>query len=162
MSRWLPHPVLALALLALWLLLNQSLSPGQLVLGGAVAWVASRAMAMLRPEPVHIRSIRPIPRLISDVLVDIVRSNVAVARIVLSPGQRDRVSGFVTLPLDLTNRHALALLACIITATPGTLWIQYDRKAGRVLIHVLDLIDEEEWIRLIKRRYERPLLEIFG
>ena len=33
---------------------------------------------------------------------------------------------------------------------------------GRVLtIHVLDLIDESEWIRTIKNRYERRLLEIF-
>jgi multicomponent K+:H+ antiporter subunit E len=28
-------------------------------------------------------------------------------------------------------------------------------------IHVLDLIDEREWIRTIKNRYERRLLEIF-
>jgi len=28
-------------------------------------------------------------------------------------------------------------------------------------IHVLDLIDENAWIRTIKHRYERLLLEIF-
>lgn len=162
MRRWLPHPLLALALLAMWLLLNQSLSPGQLVLGGAVALLASHAMALLRPEPVRIRSVKPILPLMAAVLVDIVQSNVAVAKIVLSPGRRDRVTGFVRLPLDLTDRNGLAVLACIITATPGTMWVQYDRNVGRVLIHILDLIDEEEWVRRIKSRYERPLLAIFG
>jgi multicomponent K+:H+ antiporter subunit E len=29
------------------------------------------------------------------------------------------------------------------------------------MIHVLDLIDESEWVRTIKGRYEHHLLEIF-
>ena len=37
-----------------------------------------------------------------------------------------------------------------------------DRSAtGRLLLHVLDLVDEETWVRLIKDRYERRLMEIF-
>ena len=28
-------------------------------------------------------------------------------------------------------------------------------------LHVLDLVDEETWVRLIKDRYERRLMEIF-
>lgn len=162
MTRWLPHPLLATAIFAMWLLLNQSVSPGQLILGGVVGVLGSRLLARLGPDPGIVRSLKPVPRLLAAVLADVVRSNVAVATIVLSPRRRDRVSGFVSLPLDLRNRHGLAVLACIVTATPGTLWIQYDRKSDRLLIHVLDLVDEEHWIELIKRRYERPLLEIFG
>lgn len=162
MTRWLPHPLLAIALLGMWLLLNQSLAPGQIVLGGVVALFASLAMARLKPERLRIRSARPIPKLAAAVMVDIIRSNVAVAKIVLLPGSRKRVTGFVRLPLDLQDRSGLTVLACIITATPGTLWAQLDRNANELLVHVLDLLDEEEWIRLIKRRYERPLIEIFG
>ncbi len=161
MTRWLPYPLLALALLTMWLLLNQSLAPGQLLLGAAVALFASRAMAALKPEKPRIRSARPIPRLAAIVLADIVRSNIAVAKIVLLPAQRRRVSGFVRVPLDMRNRYGLTILACIITATPGTIWVEYDGRANRLLVHVLDLVDEEEWIRLIKRRYERLLMEIF-
>ncbi|PWG02301.1 Na+/H+ antiporter subunit E [Sphingosinicella humi] len=161
MKPWLPYPLLALALLAMWLLLNQSLAPGQLVLGGAVALFASRAMAALQPEKARIRSVRPIPRLAALVFADIIRSNIAVAKIVLLPGPRRRVAGFVRIPLDMKNRYGLTILACIITATPGTCWVQFDRNAGRLLIHVLDLVDEETWIRLIKQRYERLLMEIF-
>lgn len=161
MNRWIPYPLLALALLAMWLLLTQSLAPGQLVLGGAVALVATHAMAALKPEKARIRSYRPIPRLVAAAFADIVRSNIAVARIVLLPGQRERVSGFVRMPLDMQSPYGLTILACIITATPGTLWVQFDRKAGRLLVHVLDLIDEEAWIQLIKHRYERLLMEIF-
>ena len=160
MRRWVPHPRLAAALLAMWLLLNQSLSPGHLALGAVVALLASRGLAALRPEPVPIVSARPLLRLAGIVVADIVRSNFAVAAIVLFG--RKSVSGFVRLPLDIRNIHGLTVLACIITATPGTLWVQLDRANGILLVHILDLVDEEAWIRLIKSRYETLLLEIFG
>ncbi|NMW26044.1 monovalent cation/H+ antiporter subunit E, partial [Rhodanobacter denitrificans] len=94
------------------------------------------------------------------VVVDIVRSNIAVARIILRRDSRMQ-SGFVAIPLTLTDHHGLAVLACIITSTPGTIWVSYDSNANILLIHVLDLVDEASWIDSIKQRYERPLLEIF-
>jgi len=60
------------------------------------------------------------------------------------------------------NAYGLATLACIITSTPGTLWVDFNEASGTLTIHVLDLVDETEWVRTIKGRYERPLLEIFA
>jgi multicomponent K+:H+ antiporter subunit E len=162
MKRVLPHPLLALGVLAMWLLLTQSLSAGQWALGAVVALLGSHALAALQPEGVRIRSARPIPRLAAIVFADIVRSNVAVARIVLLRDRRDRVSGFVRLPLDMRSRYGLTALACIITATPGTIWVEFDRRANVLVVHVLDLVDPDAWIRETKDRYERPLMEIFG
>ena len=159
MKRWLPHPITAAALLVMWLLLNQSVGIGHIVLGTIIAVAASHAMALLRPEPVRIGSVGAIFRLTGIVLVDVVRSNLAVARIILF--NKKYVSGFVQLPLDLRSTNGLAVLACIITATPGTIWVQFDRADGILLVHVLDLVDEDEWIQLIKQRYERLLMEIF-
>lgn len=160
MKRLLPHPVLALTLLAVWLLLTQSVSPGQILLGAAVALLASQALAALGPPSPRFGRLQPIWRLMVTVAGDVVRSNLAVARIILHP-RRARIAGFVSLPLELASPHGLAVLALIITATPGTLWVDLDRRNGTLLIHVLDLVDEEEWISLIKRRYEALLLEIF-
>ena len=39
--------------------------------------------------------------------------------------------------------------------------MSFDAATGMLMIHVLDLIDEREWVDTIKHRYERPLLEIF-
>ncbi|ODP37275.1 Na+/H+ antiporter subunit E [Sphingomonas turrisvirgatae] len=160
MTRFLPHPFLAAALLLVWLLLTQSFSPGQVLLGSLVAWLASLAFAALRPDETRKIRLRPAFRLAGLVATDILRSNLAVASIVMSR-RADRVSGFVRVPIDLTHRDALALLALIITMTPGTLWVDFDRRSGRLLIHVLDLVDESEWVRLIKGRYERLLMEMF-
>lgn len=160
MSRVLPYPILTAALLLMWMLLT-SFSPGQFLLGGVIAVAASRAMAALQPSKPRLRRWQLIPRLVGIVMLDILQSNIAVAGIVLQGRSRERVSGFVAIPLDLRDRTGLAVLACIITSTPGTAWIEYTHDTNVLLIHVLDLTDEEEWIALIKNRYENMLMEIF-
>lgn len=159
--RFLPHPAFALALLVMWLLLAQSLSPGNILLGSLIAVVATSAMALLEPEPANIRLSLAIPRLARLVLRDIFRSNLDVGRIILTRKPRSHKPGFLLVPLELRNRYGLAVLACIVTATPGTLWLQHDRSRNRLLLHVIDLVDEQQYIDLIKTRYERLLLEIF-
>jgi multicomponent K+:H+ antiporter subunit E len=159
MSRVLPYPVLTAALLLMWLLLT-SFSPGQLLLGAIVAAAASRAMAALQPAKPRLRRWQLIPWLVGIVLLDILRSNIAVVGVILR-GPRDHSAGFVAIPLDLRDETGLAVLACIVTSTPGTAWIEHDPGSGVLHIHVLDLVNEEDWVALIKNRYERLLMEIF-
>jgi multicomponent K+:H+ antiporter subunit E len=154
-------PLLFAGLVLLWLLLNQSLSAAHLLLGAALALAGGAAWAALRPPALRMRRPAAILRLTARVVVDILRSNVAVARILLGIAARERTSGFVHIPLELRNRYGLATLACIITSTPGTVWVSFDPANGILLIHVLDLIDERAWVRTIKTRYERLLQEIF-
>ena len=160
MTRLIPHPLLAFALLILWLLLTQSLSPGKILLGALASLIATHGYAALRPDPAPRIRLRPMLKLARLVFVDVMRSNIAVAAIVVSR-RRDRVADFIRVPIALKNRQALAMLALIITATPGTLWVNFDRRRGILLLHVLDLVDEEQWVRLIKDRYESLLMEIF-
>jgi multicomponent K+:H+ antiporter subunit E len=153
---------LFLALLAIWLILNESLAPGHVLLGAALALAGVAAFSRLERPAGRVRN-RPVAvvRLLALVLDDIVRSNLAVARIVLGFGRRERTAGFLSLPLELRHPGGLAVLACIITATPGTSWMRYDRTRNTVTIHVLDLVDEAAWTRLFKQRYEPLLMEIF-
>lgn len=160
LRRWLPYPLLSCLLALIWLVLNQSLSPGTILLGIALGLGLARVFGMLRPPKARIRNYPLAARLLLRVLLDIVRSNFAVARLILG-GHAHVRSGFVAIPLTLTDRHGLAVLACIITSTPGTIWVSYDPSESVLLIHVLDLVDEGAWIDTIRQRYERPLLEIF-
>ena len=161
MTRWMPFPLLTASLLVMWLLLAGGASPGALLLGLLVALLGARALLALDPERARLRRPRVALELARIVLVEVVRSNNAVARIILTPGTRDRTSGFVRVPLDMRDPYGLTVLACIITATPGTVWVEYDSAESTMLMHVLDLIDPEEWVRIIKDRYERRLMEIF-
>jgi len=159
--RALPYPILSAALLASWLLLNQSLAPAHLALGACLALGCGLILRALKPNPTRLR--RPVALLILGwlVLQDIVRSNIAVARIILGTGLPAVNSGFVNIPLELRAPPGLAALAIIITATPGTIWVNHDPSQGLLTIHVLDLVDERAWQRTIKGRYERRLMEIF-
>ena len=161
MRRWLPFPLAWALLFALWMLLNQTLAAGHVILGAILALALTHALTLLDPPPTVMRRPITVLRLTALVLADIVRSNIAVARIVMHPGMRKRTSGFVEIPLVLRHPAALAALACIITATPGTAWARYDSARGVLTMHILDLIDDETWVRTIKDRYERQLLEIF-
>jgi len=160
LRRWLPYPLLTAALLALWLILNESVSPAAILLGTLIALVASRLVLNLDLPPSQLPRPLIALRLSFTVLGEIIRSNNAVAQIILRPGSDFR-SGFVLIPLDMRNQYGLTILACIITATPGTLWVEYDSNEHAMLLHVLDLIDEEAWRRIIKERYEQRLMEIF-
>lgn len=160
MSRVLPHPVLSAAIVVMWLLLNR-LSPGHLVLGVGVAIVVGQAMAALEPARPHIRRWDLVLRLILRVLPDIVRSNFAVARLILSNRRTSRQQGFVEIDLELADPTALAVLAIIITATPGSAWIDYDAARGRLLLHVFDLVEPDRWRETVNVRYGGLLKEIF-
>ena len=78
----------------------------------------------------------------------------------LRPRARKHRPGFVDIPLELRDPVGLAVLACIITATPGTSWAAYDSRSGVLTMHVLELVDEATSIGVVKRRYEKPLLEM--
>lgn len=161
MTRFLPHPLLTAALLVMWLLLTR-FSIGQAVLGLVIALAASKVMVALQPPRPRVRRWDMIPRLTLRVLIDILKSNVAVAAIILRGERGEQKSGFVVIPLELRDRTGLAILACIITGTPGTAWIEYHAASGNLLIHVLDIgEDEQRCIDQIKERYEQPLMEIF-
>jgi multicomponent K+:H+ antiporter subunit E len=161
MSRLFPYPLLAALLLVMWLLLQQSLNLGHFLLGGAIAIIASHAMAALQPERAQLRRAQKLLKLLMLVTLDVFRSNIAVTWIVLRGRPRNETEGFLVVPLKLTNTFGLVILACIITATPGSAWIEYSATRSTVLIHVLDLVDENEWIETLKNRYEILLLEVF-
>lgn len=160
MSRWLPYPIHSVLLFGVWLLLAGSISPGQLLIAAVLALVLPWTLLKLNISPSYMRRPLAFAKLVGLVVTDIVRSNIAVSRIVLFP-RTPRTSGFIEIPLDLKSDYALTLLAVIVTSTPGTLWVDYNRQSGIMVLHVLDLVDEATWVKLIKTRYERLLLEIF-
>lgn len=158
MRRVFAYPLLWLALLAMWLLLN-GYGLGQLLLGAAIASLGCWAVGAIEPPKPRIRRFGTILRLAGVVIVDVLRSNIEVLALVLS-GREPR-SVFVTIPLDLKEPNGLAVLSIIITGTPGSAWVKYDSRASTVLVHVLDTTDSDAWVTMIKRSYEARLLEIF-
>lgn len=156
----LPYPVLTLTLVLFWLLLN-GFSAGQLILGTLVAVFASWAMTALRPDVPKVRKWHLLFKLLGIVIVDIIRSNIAVVSVILRGRSIGHTSDFLLMPLELEDRTGLTLLAIIVTSTPGSAWLEYDSRDRTVLLHVLDVIDKDRWMDMVRNRYEKLLLEIF-
>lgn len=157
MRAWFPYPLFSIALFLMWLLLNQSVAPGSIVVGVVLSTVLAWVMVKLQPSRSRLRRLGRVAGFAVAVAADIIRSNVAVAGLILRG--RPANTGFMSVDVDLENENALALLACILTATPGTAFIEHDRRQKSLLLHVLDIDNEDLWRRTVKR-YEAGLKEI--
>ena len=161
MKRLFPAPLLSVFLCLVWLLLNRSLSPGQIILGVLLGWLIPMLTQGLRPRSVSIKKPWTIIRLGLRVARDSLSSNLAVLRLLLMPGSRKKPAGFVHVPLQLRDPNGLAVLAMIVCITPGTAWAEVSRDRSILLLHVLEADDPQGIIDHIKACYERPLMEIF-
>lgn len=158
---WWPHPALSVMLAAVWLLLQQSLAPANLLTALGLAFFVPRLVHGFIGDATHPRSLATILRFTALVLWDIVVSNIAVARIVLSPSSNPQPA-WIEIPLATQHPTAITLLASVITMTPGTVSCVVDDARGKIVVHVLDCADGPAMVAQIKQRYEEPLMEIFG
>ncbi|MFT3667225.1 Na+/H+ antiporter subunit E [Pseudoxanthomonas mexicana] len=159
-KRWLPSLPLSTTVFCFWLLMNDEISVGQVVMALALALLIPLFAARLDREFARIGRLRSVPRMLGVLLLDIVQANITVALQVLGP-ERKINPGFIWVPLDIGNIHGIAALTSIITLTPGTVSSALSDDRRHLLVHVLNLDDADEVIRQIKTRYEAPLMEIF-
>jgi len=158
--RWLPHPALTLLLAVVWLMLVNTLSFGQLVLGAFLGWAIP---LLCRDFLVRVPQVRQPFRLVLFVLkvfVDILVANLSVAKLVLGPKERLNPA-FVEVPVAIEDEFVLAVLTSIISLTPGTVSADLSADRRTLLLHALDAPDAEALVAEVKSRYEAPLLEIF-
>lgn len=159
--RLLPSPLLSLALFVMWLVLNESVSAGQIILGIVVGVAAPAMLAPLRPARPRIRHPLVLLRLILAVGYDVILSNLEVFWTLVRMKQNPVDSRFIEIPLDLRDPSGLASLAMITTVVPGTVWCELARDSSAVLLHAWNAPDPDAFIAMYKARYERPLIQIF-
>ncbi|MBL8907078.1 MAG: Na+/H+ antiporter subunit E [Rhizobiales bacterium] len=161
LRKIVPYPLLSLLILALWLALNNSIGPGQMLLGAVVAVLVTRLTAQFWTDrPKLVRPLLAI-RLFLVVIIDILVANWKVAYRVVGPLDRLRAD-FVDIPLDIRDPFVATILGGIVSLTPGTVSVDIDRDRWTLKVHGLDIDDRDEMVRRIKARYEAPLREILS
>lgn len=160
LRRWFPHPLVSVIVGISWAMLNHSLDAGTLVTSIFLAILIPR---LVRPFIDYTPNIHWLPaiRLFFVVIWDVIVANIKVAILVLGPTKNLHPKWF-RVPLDTEHEEVNALLAMIITTTPGTVSAGIDQDRGDILVHALSTDDEAAEIETIKQRYERPLIEIFS
>lgn len=161
LARLIPHPMLSLTLVLVWLALVNTFTLGNLILGTAIGLAIPMMTKAYWPNRPKLR--RPLKTMeyVAIVLWDIVIANIEVAKIILFRKERDIHSRWVTVPLDLTSAEAITVLAGTITMTPGTVSTMLSADAGCILVHCLHTDDPDGVRDAIKARYETRLMEIF-
>jgi len=160
MKRFLPHPLLTLTLVILWLLLVNQLSAGHVVLGALLGWLIPFATSSFWPEPIRIRHPLTLLHYLGILILDIVRGSFHVARLILQ-GPAHLRPAFVKVPLALKTDLAISLLANTISLTPGTVSVLLSEDRRILTVHTLDTGDAGALVAEIKQRYEIPLKKIF-
>lgn len=158
MSRLVPHPLTSVATVAGWLVVNSSLDPGHIALALLLGLALPPLLGRLVPDAA-VRRPGLALRLLAMLLWDIVVANLQVARRILGPEAAIRPR-FVWVPLDIASDHGIVALAAMVTMTPGTLSAEVSADRRALLVHALDVDDASALVAEIKRRYERPLMEI--
>ncbi|CUA97569.1 Na+/H+ antiporter subunit E [Pannonibacter indicus] len=93
-------------------------------------------------------------------LYELVMSAWRVARIVIRP-KLGLNPGFIAFPLTVESDFEIALLANLITLTPGTLSVDVSEDRKVLYIHCIDVPDPEGTIADIRNGFERKIMEAF-
>ncbi len=120
-----------------WLLLVFSLQPREILLGlivsAIVAWVSCRLLihesAFYLYNPV--RFVLLLFYAVCIFLVELIKANIAMARIVLSPGLDGYKPGVIRIPAakNIRSLYGLDMVANSITLTPGTITMEVAEDA---------------------------------
>lgn len=160
LDAWQHRKGLLLLLLAAWLMMNNTLAIGHLILGFILASVIAAYAPRFDQPPLRIRRLPTLLAYGALLLWDIVRANLTVARQILGPLHTLRPT-FLEIPLNATHPLVVSLFASTITLTPGTVSCELSAD-GRVLrVHALHSADPAADIVALKARYEVRLMAIF-
>lgn len=92
-------------------------------------------------------------------LRELVLATLRVAWEVVTPAKKRR-QGIIAVPLDVRTDLEIALLANLITFTPGTLSLDVSSDRTVLYVHTLFVDDPDQLRREIKDGYERRVIEL--
>ena len=161
-ARLIPMPIHSIMLLAVWLMINASVSFGHILLGSLLAIIIPLLCAPLRMPQMKIKHPHKVFGYLFIVLKDILVANIEVAILVVGPMRKIK-PGFVAVPLDLNDIFPITILASTVTMTLGTVSAEISSDKKWLYVHVLNMPDDEkELVNFIKQRYEKRVKEMFG
>lgn len=94
-------------------------------------------------------------------LYEVIKANLQVVRIVLSP-TLDITPGIIAYNMDVESDAGITLLANSITLTPGTLTVDVSKDKKTLYIHALNIEDARVLEKSIKNSLERYSREVLG
>lgn len=160
MKKLFPSTLHSLVLFIAWAWLNESLAPGVLLIGAILAVAIPLVTERLQEDRPRIKRPLKMIKYLGLLIVDILKSNIAVVPMFLGPRSRLN-SQFVAIPLTLEHPIPISILASSITLTPATVSVEVSEDKTLLYVHVLNLKDSQSLIDNINSRYQSLLSEAF-
>lgn len=143
----------------LWVFMNGDFTVGTFITGYIIGLVAVYILRNFLPGRFYIKRLYWMIRLVIIFIIELVKANIDVVRIVMSP-KIDIHPGFYAYPNDLEEEWEVALLSTLITLTPGTVVVAISEDYSIIYIHGLDMDDADAEIANIKTSFENVIKEV--
>nr|WP_108660595.1 Na+/H+ antiporter subunit E [Acuticoccus kandeliae] len=127
------------------------------VLGGFALWLIREQVGGVR----HFRGAWNVLKLGVIFIIELIKSSVHVAKLVLSPW-RTLEPAIIAYPLTVESDAEITLLANMITLTPGTLSVDVSDDRTTLYVHAIDAPDPNAVIADIKSGFEQLILKVFN
>lgn len=160
--RLLPHPLLTLMLIILWMALVNGFSLGGLLVATILGMLIPIYTAHFWPDRPQIRKPWRLVGLVIILLFDVIVANLQVAYLILFRRSEQLRTRWIVVPLDVCSAEGITALAATITLTPGTVSSDLSADGKSLLVHCLDVDSEEDMVRRIKDRYEQRIKAILA
>lgn len=148
-----------IVLALLWMFMNSNFTVTSFFVGYTLGIVVVFIMRRFLPGRFYMKRVYAILKLTIIFLIELIKSNFSVLRIVLSP-KIDIHPGFFAYPTDLEDDWEIALLSALITLTPGTVIVAISDDQRTMYIHALDLEEADTEIEKIKQNFEAVIEEV--
>ena len=151
--------LLNLTLMALWVASTGDFTYANSALGFLVGLVVLWWLQTLLGSTTYFRKL-PLALWFSAVFGwEVLKSNLRVAWDVITPS-RYRRPGIVAVPLDAKSDLEIAVLANLITLTPGTLCLDVSADRRTLYVHAMFVSEPDRVRREIKQRFEHWILAL--
>lgn len=151
--------LLNLVLAMIWAIGTSQLTLMTLTIGFVLGFLVLYFLQPLIATGSYVRKVGRAVRLALVSLGMISKANVRVAFDVVTPHPRLR-PGIIAIPLNARRDDEIAILANVVTLTPGTLALEIAGDRSCLFVHTLHLDDREAFERSIKQGLERQILEL--
>ncbi len=148
-----------LVLALIWMAMSGRFDAANLVLGFIFGYAVLFVLQRVIGRSAYFRKSLVLLRFAGFYVVDVVRANVRVALDVVTPASRAH-PGIVAVPLDAKTDTEIAVLANLITMTPGSLAIDVADDRSVIYVHSMFVEDPEAFAQDIKDDLERRVLEL--
>ncbi|EKU48040.1 Na+/H+ antiporter subunit E [Staphylococcus massiliensis] len=151
--------VINIFLAVFWMFLSDSYTLNNFVLGFLFSLAFVYLMRHILPGRFYMITLYRIFKLILIFLLELLKANVDVIRIIFQPKIQNEPA-FFEYETELKKDWEIVLLANLITLTPGTvvLGVSDDRK--KLYIHCVDFSTKEEEVEGIKTSLEKAVREV--